>query len=127
MLNETTSGGDGRTRMSQAKSKVQEKAKSMFSDGKSQVSESLGSIAQAFRQTGEQLRSQDFGSVAGYADQAADSIERVSGYLRDKNVDQILDEAEGLARRQPMIALAGAFVVGFILARAIKGSHMSAA
>jgi len=112
--------------MDQAKAKVQEKARSFFSDGKGQVSESLGSVARAFRHTGEQLRGQNYSSVAGYADQAAEGIERIAGYLRDKNVDELLDEAQDLARRQPMLLLAGAFAVGFIMARVVKGSRQSA-
>lgn len=126
MLNERNpSSGNGRSRMDQAKAKVQEKAKSIFSDGKGQVSESLNRVARAFRQTGEQLRNQNYGSAAGYADQAADGIERISGYLSEKNVDELLDEAQDLARRQPFALLAGAFAAGFIMARVIKGSRQA--
>jgi len=124
MLNESSpSSGNGKSKMSQARSKVQEKAKSMFSDGKSQVSDSLGNIAQAFRSTSEQMRSQNLASVAGYADQAAESIERMASHIRDRNVDELLNEAENLARKQPVAAVAGAFAIGFILARIAKGSR----
>ena len=115
--------GNGKTRMDQARAKVQEKAKSMFSDGKTQISESLESLAQAFRHTGNQLKEQNYGSVADYADQTAERIEKISGYLRNKNVEEILNEAEVLTRRQPVLTLAGAFTAGFIMARMFKGSR----
>ncbi len=122
-MNENAPGiGEVRSRIDQARAKMQEKAKAVFSDSKNQVSDSLGGVAQAFRQTGEQLRNQNYGSVAGYADQAASRIEKVSGYLHDKNVDELLDEAESLARKQPILTVAGAFALGFILARAVKGT-----
>jgi len=123
MFNESTPrGGNGRSTMDQAKAKVQEKAKSIFSDGKGQLSDSLGGIAQAFRYTSEQLRNQNYASIASYSDQAAEGIERISGYLQNKNVDELLNEAENMARKQPVLLLAGSFAFGFVLARVLKGT-----
>jgi len=119
-MNSPAWGGNGKWRLDEARQKVQEKAKSIFSDGKGQVSQSLDSIAQAFHRTGEQLRGQNYGSVAGYADQAAEKIEQVSYHLRDKNVDELLDEAEDLTRRQPLTMMACALITGFLLARLFK-------
>jgi len=102
----------------QAKQQVRDK----LATQKDRASEGLGSIAQALQQTGEQLSQQDQGTVGQYAHTVADQIERFSTYLRDKNVDQLLGEAENLARRQPGVFIGGAFALGFLAARLLKSS-----
>ncbi len=62
-------------------------------------------------------------SYAQYADRAADQIQRVSGYLGGRDISQIADEAEDWARREPVLALGGAFVLGVLAARFIKSSR----
>src|SRR3712207_6924586 len=47
------------------------------------------------------LRRQGQGSVAEYADRTADQVERFSGYLRETEVEEIVDEVRGFARRRP--------------------------
>ncbi|HYF65776.1 MAG TPA: hypothetical protein VD886_23305, partial [Herpetosiphonaceae bacterium] len=89
---------------------------------KDKASEALSSVAQALRQTGDQLRSNDQGAIGQYAGQAADQIERLSGFLRDRDVNDIMVEAERFARRQPALFLGGAFVLGLIGARFLKSS-----
>jgi hypothetical protein len=93
---------------------------------KDKASEALTSVAQALRQTGDQLRSNDQGAIGQYAGQAADQIERLSGFLRDRDVNDILYEAEQFARRQPAVFLGGAFVLGLLGARFLKSSQQNA-
>jgi len=92
---------------------------------KDKASEALSSVAQALRQTGDQLRSNDQGAISQYAGQAADQIERLSGFLRDRDVNDILHETERFARRQPALFLGGAFVLGLIGARFLKSSQQN--
>jgi hypothetical protein len=86
------------------------------------AAEGLGSVAQALRQTGQQLREKEQAPFGQYAETAADQVERLSGYLRTHDVSQIVDEAESLARRQPTMFMAGAFGLGLLLARFLKSS-----
>jgi hypothetical protein len=87
----------------------------------------LGTAAHAIRQVGQQLREQEQPAVAQYADKAAEQVERFSGYLRQKDVDQLIREAEGFARRQPTVFLGGAFALGLLAARFLKSSGRRAA
>ena len=61
-------------------------------------------------------------SYAPYADQAANQVQRLAKYLHTHEVNQIVDEAEDWARRDPMLALGGAFVLGLLAARFLKSS-----
>lgn len=106
---------------------VRDQMKSRASGQKEQATGGLATIAQALRQTGQQLQEQSQTTVGQFADRAAEPVETLAGYLRDRNVDQLIGEAEGFARRQPALFLGGAFVLGLLSARFLKSSAPSAA
>src|SRR4051812_45392326 len=81
----------------------------------------LGSVAQAVRQSGEQLREQQ-PQVAGVADQAASQLERVASHVRESDPQDLLREVESFARRQPAVFLGGALLIGAVAARLLKAS-----
>ncbi len=102
---------------------AQRKTKSALGDGKEKAVGELGNLAQAFRQTGAQLRQRDQNVVAQYTEKAAQQLERVSGYLSNRDVDQLIEEGEGLARRNPELFIGVTFGLGLIAARFIKSSR----
>ncbi len=99
-----------------------EQLKSQLATQKHQGAQRMMPIQAALRETSQQLRSQGQGSVAHYADNAADQVERFSRYLRENEVDQILDEARSFARRRPGLFVGGAVAVGFFASRFLKSS-----
>ncbi len=103
--------------------KTQEKTKSALADKKEQAVGELGNLAQALRQTGTQLRQKDQKAVAQYTEKAAQQIDRVSGYLSNRDVDQLIEEGEGLAKRNPELFLGVTFGLGLLAARFIKSSR----
>jgi hypothetical protein len=103
-------------------SQAQDQAKSAVAARKDQAAEQLGSVAQAIRTTSGELRNQEQATVAQYVDKVADQVDRISGYLGERDVDQLLEDAENMARRQPELFLGGAFLVGLLLGRFIKSS-----
>jgi hypothetical protein len=97
--------------------------KTQLSSQKEKAAESLGSVAEAIRQTGSQLREQDQPMPVGqYADRAADMVDQVAAYLRNQEIDQMVGQVEDLARRQPAVFLGTAFAIGFMAARFLKSS-----
>ena len=97
-------------------------ATTKISDQKEQAADSLGAVADTLRQTTEQLRGQNLGPLVGIADSAATQLEDLSRYLRDSNVDDLVRDVEGFARRQPVLFLSGAFALGLLAARFLKSS-----
>lgn len=106
---------------------AKQQATSRLESQKERAVGGLGTAAHAIRQVGQQLREQEQPSIAQYADKAAEQVERFSGYLRQKDVDQLIREAEGFARRQPTAFLGGAFALGLLAARFLKSSGRRAA
>jgi ElaB/YqjD/DUF883 family membrane-anchored ribosome-binding protein len=109
----------------QLKDQVAETATSKLEDQKSQATSSLGNVSDAFRQTGDQLRSNDQEAIAQYVDRAAEQIDHFSGYLRSRDMRQIVGDVEAFARREPALFLGGAFVLGLLGARFLKSSSQA--
>jgi len=89
------------------------------------AADTVGSVAHAMKQVSQQLRKDNQEQVAGVADLAAGRLNDVAGYLRQQDVGRLIDDVQGVARRQPVLFLGGAFVLGFIGARFLKSSGPS--
>jgi hypothetical protein len=98
---------------------------SQLADQKERAASGLGSVAQALRDTGQQLRTREQEPLAQYAEGAADMVERFSGYLNQRDIHQLMYEVETAARRQPAVFIGGAFLLGFAAARFLKSSSPS--
>jgi hypothetical protein len=99
---------------------------SQLTSQKERATGGLESVATALRQTGQQLSDQNQGPLGDYAQQAAEAVDQFSRYLRERDVHELIDQAEILARRQPTLFLGGAFALGFLAARFLKSSAPSA-
>jgi len=108
---------------SQVVDQAKETVTTQVESQKDRLAESVSSVAQAIRQTGEGLRGQQQGVVAGYADTAADYVERLGTMLRERDVNDIIYEVESYARRNPIPFLGGAFALGFAISRFLKSSR----
>jgi len=102
--------------------RVKERATAQLASQKDKATDGLGSVAQAVRDTTQHLRNQQHDQVAQYAEKAADQIDRLSQHLKNKNVTELLDDAQRLARRQPALFIGGAFAIGLLGARFLKSS-----
>ena len=55
-----------------------------------------------------------------YARKAATAIDDVANSLASKDADELIDDTRNFVRKSPGVALAGAAIVGFALARLVK-------
>ena len=111
-----------RQQASQLASRGTEQVKSQLANQKHDASQRMVPVQSALRETAQQLRKQGQGSVGGYADRAADQVERFSTYLRETEVDEIMEEVRSFARRRPGLFLGSAAAVGFFATRFLKSS-----
>jgi hypothetical protein len=106
--------------------RAQERVKEAARDQKTHAVEELGTVASAFRETGEHLRGHDQGTMANtmgqYTDKLAEQIDRFAQQLRQKDVNELISDVENMARQQPAIFLGSAFAAGILLARFLKSS-----
>lgn len=101
--------------------KVGEQAKQTASTQKQRIAGGLDVTANAIRQTGQSVK-QEQPVVAEYAEKAAAGVERVSGYLRERDVDEVITDVQDYARKNKGVFIAGTLLVGFMTARLIKSA-----
>jgi hypothetical protein len=102
--------------------RVRDRATEQLNTQKNKATEGLGSVAHAVRDTTQRLRDENHDTVARFVEQAADQIERFSSGLKNKDVGELVNDAQRLARRQPALFVGGAFAVGLLSARFLKSS-----
>ena len=123
---------------SQAKETIQNKTEQLKSQTKSRLQEEIGNrstqaglqvrmVAQAIRQTGQELHKQGQEAQAGIIDQLAQRSDRVGTYLTDSDSDRIMQDVQALGRRakefgseRPWLVAAGALALGFVAPRVAK-------
>jgi len=79
----------------------------------------LGELASALRRTREQVKDT---FAAPYVGKVADQVDRLSDYVANAQLDDVVQSTESFARREPLIFLGGAFALGLLGARFLKSS-----
>ncbi|NLG50636.1 MAG: hypothetical protein GX552_11045 [Chloroflexi bacterium] len=109
-----------------AEERAGEMAKSTLETQKDNLADRLSTIAKTLHQVSDRMRQEQQGTVAGYVNQAANQLERFSGTMRERSVDDMLSDVEQYARKQPEVFIGGAFFLGLIAARFLKSSGQAA-
>jgi hypothetical protein len=89
--------------------------------GLNQAAEGVDSVAQTIRRVSSEMQT-DQPQIANVAQTAADQAEALARYLRETDARQIISSVEGAARRQPILFLGGAFVLGLAASRFLKAA-----
>jgi hypothetical protein len=88
---------------------------------KEQVAEGLTSLASTIRRASSDLETEQ-PAVANVTQTAAEQTERIARYLQDTDAREIVSNVEDFARRQPLLFLGGAFVLGLAASRLLKAA-----
>jgi hypothetical protein len=102
---------------------AQEAGRDFILDQKENLAQKVDQYTEAMRAACEKLRSEEGNVLLGPAEKAADQLQRMSGYLREKQPADLLDDLEVYARRRPEVVFGGLFVVGLAAARFFKASR----
>ena len=89
---------------------------------KGDVARQLSALADALREGGRHLSGSDQWTLGRRAGTAADRVERAARYLQDSDLEALLSDLEGFARRRPVTFVGGAFLAGFVMARVVKSA-----
>lgn len=97
-----------------------EKARGLVSQGLERTAETLANVSKMVSDTAGGIDERLGPEYGDYARNAASAIERAATTIGNKDPDELIDDTREFVRRSPGVALAGAAVVGFVLARLIK-------
>lgn len=101
---------------------AREIARSKWGEQQREAATGLGDMAGALRTAALEVESRQQPTVAKLAQCAADGLERLSGTLRNKDLDGMVRDAESFARRQPLVFFGAALAAGFLAVRFLKSS-----
>jgi hypothetical protein len=88
--------------------------------GKSELVRNIATIAGIVREVATQVQGLGVEPFAGYAAQAAALVDDLHASVRDRSVEDLIEDGRDLVRQQPEIAIAAAVIAGFVGARILK-------
>jgi hypothetical protein len=114
--------GDAKQYAGDMANRAKEMGRSMFEEQKESAVDKVDGIARAVRNTASGLQGEGQDQVARYINMVADQLGSLSGRLREKDLNALVNDAQDLARRAPATFFVGSMVTGFLLARFLKSS-----
>ena len=97
-----------------------EKARGLVGQGLERTAETLANVSKMVGDTADGIEERLGPEYGDYARRAAGAIENVANTIAEKDPDELLEDTRNFVRNSPGIALAGAAVVGFVVARLLK-------
>jgi ElaB/YqjD/DUF883 family membrane-anchored ribosome-binding protein len=97
-----------------------DKARGLVSQGLERTAEALANVSKMVGDTADGIDERLGEEYGAYARRAAGAIENVANTIAEKDPDELIEDTRNFVRNSPGIALAGAAVVGFVVARLLK-------
>jgi hypothetical protein len=97
-----------------------DKARGFVGQGIERSAEALANVGKLVGDTASGLDDRLGEEYGNYARRAAETLESTANKLASKDPDELIDDTREFIRKSPGVALAGAAIVGFALARLVK-------
>jgi hypothetical protein len=104
----------------QLTSQAGERARGLVTQGLERTSEALANVSKMVGDTAPGIEERLGAEYGDYARRAAGAIEDAANSIAAKDPDELIEDTRNFVRNSPGIALAGAAVVGFVVARLFK-------
>jgi len=101
------------------------KARNFVGQGIERSAEAIANVSKLVGDTASGLDDRLGEEYGDYARRAAEALESTANKLASKDPDELIDETRNFVRKSPGVALAGAAIVGFALARLVKSGLSS--
>jgi ElaB/YqjD/DUF883 family membrane-anchored ribosome-binding protein len=122
-ISATGSGGIAdriRSGREQFSTQAGEKARGIVSQGLERTAEALANVSKMIGDTADGIEDRLGPEYGDYARRAAGAIENTANTIASKDPDELIEDTRNFVRNSPGVALAGAAVVGFVVARLLK-------
>jgi hypothetical protein len=109
-----------RDQVSSLRGQATDKLRGVADNGKERATgllEELGGIIEDAARSIDERLGQEYGD---YAHRASGAVSSFAGRVRDKSLEDLLDDTRSVVRTSPTVAIAAAAVVGFALMRVIR-------
>ena len=106
----------------EAGDKVKEQGRTFLNEQKERVGSEIETYSAAARRAAERLESESDTNLSSYVSSAADQLDRLATRVQERNLGELIDDVEEMARRRPEVFYGGMFVAGLVAARFLKAS-----
>ena len=106
----------------EAGDKVKEQGRTFLNEQKERVGSEIGAYSAAARRAAERLESESDTNLSSYVSSAADQLDRLATRVKERDLGELFDDVEEMARRRPEVFYGGMFVAGLAAARFLKAS-----
>ena len=97
-----------------------DKARAYAEDGKARAGGVLDELARMMTEAAGTVDEKVGPQYGQYARSAADAVTGFSESIKQKNLDDLIDDARGFVKKSPAVAIGTAAAIGFVLVRLIK-------
>lgn len=109
-----------RDQVSNLRGQATDRLRGLADDGKSRASGLLDDISEIIEDAARSIDERLGEEYGDYAHRASGAVSSFAGRVRDKSLDDMIDDTRNVVRSSPAIAIAAAAVVGFALMRVIR-------
>jgi ElaB/YqjD/DUF883 family membrane-anchored ribosome-binding protein len=102
------------------KGQATDKARDLAQAGKDKATAALDDLVKMMEDAAGEVDGRLGAQYGDYARRAAEGIGSFSDAFKDKDVDQIFDEARELVKKSPAVAIGVAAAIGFVVARVVR-------
>lgn len=97
-----------------------DKARGLVGQGLERSAEALANVGKLVGETAEGLDERLGEEYGNYARRAAEAIDSAANSIASKDADELIEDTRQFIRKSPGVALAGAAIAGFAVARLLK-------
>jgi ElaB/YqjD/DUF883 family membrane-anchored ribosome-binding protein len=97
-----------------------DKARAYAEDGKARAGGVLDELAKMMTEAAGTVDEKVGPQYGQYARSAADAVSGFSESIKQKNLDDLIEDARGFVKKSPAVAIGTAAAIGFVLVRLIK-------
>jgi hypothetical protein len=108
------------------KEEVKGKAREAARSGQSAAADQLHQLAEGVRRSADSWDNSQYGWLKQGLSSTAESLDRFSSTLRDRDIADLAGDMEVVVRRHPALFIGACAVAGFALARFLKSSGRNA-
>jgi len=97
-----------------------DKARTYAEGGKDRTTGLLDELATVINDAAANIDERIGDQYGEYARRAGDAVSSLSGSLRDKSIEDLIEDTRGLVRKSPTVTVGTAALLGFLLVRLVK-------
>ena len=112
--------GQVRDQVGTLKGQATDKLRNLAVDGKDRAATLLDDVAGVIADAARSIDQRLGKDYSDYAERASEAVSGFADRVRDKSVDDLVDDTRNVVRKSPALAIAAAAIVGFALVRVLR-------